>query len=55
MFRDIKTLSNVRNICYKQLKKLKANDLEYFHSDQKDLKMFSHPNMENRDAIHVPK
>ena len=48
MFRDIKTLSNVRNICYKQSKKLKANDLEYFHPDQKDLKMFSHPNMENR-------
>ena len=39
--RDIKTLSNVKNICFKQLKiKTKANDLEYFHSDQEDLKMF---------------
>ena len=47
--RDIKTLSNVKNICFKQLKiKTKANDLEYFHSDQEDLKMFFHPNIENR-------
>ena len=47
--RDIKTLSKVKNICFKQLKiKTKANDLEYFHSDQNDLKMFFHPNIENR-------
>ena len=49
MCRDIRTLSNAKNIYHKQLKiKTKANDLEYFHPDQKDLKMFFYPNMENR-------
>ena len=47
--RDIKTLSNVKNICYKELKiNTKADDLEYFHPDQKDVKMFLYPNMENK-------
>ena len=40
---DIKTLS-IRSSKINT----KANDLEYFHPDQKDLKMFLYPNMENK-------
>ena len=42
MFRDIKALSNVKkkSVVSSWRIKTKANDLEYFHPDHKDLKMF---------------
>ena len=42
MFRDIKALSNVKkkkSVVSSWGIKTKANDLEYFHPDHKDLKM----------------
>ena len=50
MCRDFKTLSNAKKTSVISSRKIKteASDLEYFHSDQKDLKMFFHPNIENR-------
>ena len=42
MFRDIKAPSNVKkkSVVNSWRIKTKANDLEYFHPDHKDLKMF---------------